>query len=234
MDTYQRIEDLLNGFREKIPAFRELPPFCQKQSTPIVLPEDYEFTISDRFVAYFNSRTTYSLGDGLAIKVLPQGNKKYAFINVRFGRSCQQGKQEEDNVRVLRKYGFTEENGFVVPDHRVVGIKIEDDKVKVDPMGIGITIVPDLSENGLYQVCDVDEELVESLVNQEEFSASYERHMAALLNLYHNPAIFSTINRHGIPKDPTEPISRMLLAVVKDNVGKVVIGDLDNIVFDEQ
>ena len=144
-----------------------------------------------------------------------------------------QAKQEETNVELLREYGFTKQNGFLVPDHKIVGLRIENNQIKIDPKGIGLTIADDLSGNGTYLVSDISEVLIDDLDNAEEFTTNYQRHIEALLSFYHHPEIIGSINRHSPPENPLNSIKRMLLARVKDKVGEIAIGDLDNIFFEK-
>ncbi len=191
-------------------------------------------------VALVNSRIAINLGGGYVMKVRPYGNVRlwgakalyYTFFKPLQNRN-QDYNIEEDNVRILRKYGFTAKNGFLVPEHKVVGIYFDEERIKVDANGYGITITEDLSNGGNCNVADFEPQLFTALQNGEALRRDYQRHAQALFDLYNNPKIKATVNRHGAPKYPKRFIDRMLLVVIKENIGELAIADLDNLIFDE-
>ena len=223
--AYQKIEHLFTSFRKRYDHH------FQRNETPIIVSNEWRsHPASGRSGG---PRAVLSLGNGYVVKVTPYLGVNYIKVKLKPMMSKAQGTQEETNVRTLRSYGFTEERGFLVPDHKVVGLSVEENQVKVDVDGIGVTIADDISEGGLYSIVDIHPSFFYSLDNKEEFLENYKRHIDALLELYHNPKIHATVNRHGKPDNPLESISRMLLAKIKDQKGEIVIGDLDNILFEE-
>lgn len=228
--VYQTIEDKFNGWRNPNPT--KIEERVMKTNTPINISEKvYDY----QKIKLQSSRLALNLGEGYLLKcwcdrwvdntcrvkiLCPQISNRSAHI-------------EEINESTLKKYGFTRENGFWVPKHKVVGLQLENGKIKVNPSGRGFTLTEDASENGTYQVKDIQPEMFQELQNGKEFEQSYQRHMFWLGWLYHHPEIYVSIRRHGTPENPREAISRMLLARIKDNAGEIFIGDLDNLVFDK-
>ncbi len=228
LDTaYKTIETIFNQFRANYGS--EIPnPF-----SPVEVPENWLPAPADRNFSRVNPRATLKLGEGYVVKLRPQRGRGLDYIDLNPSMSRVQAIQEETNVRTLMNNGFTKENGFYVPYHKVIGINIVDGLIKVDESGFGLTISEDVSEDGKYLVTDINPLFFYNLDNRDEFLSDYRRHIDALLDLYHNPRINATINRHWKPSNPSEPISRMLLGKIQDKKGKIVIGDLDNILFEE-
>ena len=178
-------------------------------------------------------RIPIRIGGGYVVKIALEhsfpnsyGNLFYRHRTNFFGR-----KHEESNVRFLLEHGFTKENGFTVPDHKVVGVKLEDGKAKVDPNGNGWTITEDASENGTYNVNDIMPYHFAVLRNRYQFAEQYFRHMKLFLELCHDEKVDIYFHRHGKPDNPIPAISAMLLLKEKDGNGRVIIGDLDNLEF---
>ncbi len=142
--------------------------------------------------------------------------------------------REEKNREIFEKYGITTKNGFYVPEHRVIGLHIVEGQVRVNREGTGITITEDLTEGGLYAIRDVQPYDFWQLRNATAFLEEYKRHMDALMGLHNNPNIVASVNRHGASADPSLSLSRMLLAKIEDNIGALIIGDLDNLAFEEK
>jgi len=141
---------------------------------------------------------------------------------------------EESNVDVLDNYGFTREKGFIVPRHKVVGIKSKDGEIYVDRNGKGLTISEDVSEDGKYNIGDIEPLHFGTLSNRLDFAESYRIHMDGLLELCSDSSVTPKIHDHSdpeIPDDPKRPISKMPLLRQRDNIGKIVIGDLDHLEF---
>ncbi len=136
---------------------------------------------------------------------------------------------QETNAQVLANHGSTEENGFRIPDHKVVGVNVIEGKTKVVPNGHGWTIVEDMSEDGKYPLVDIQPYHFFSLENRHEFTESYMEHLSKLLEVYNHPSIDANVTRHGRPNNPYGPLSRMLLLKIKDGIGQIIIGDLDNV-----
>ena len=227
--VYQTIEDKFNGWREKFPEqVFDLGPI---PLTPILLDQE----TSAFWFGKIKSRPFLGLANGYGLKfrafVIKSKPTPIEFSGNIEGTLAHH--IEEDNESMLRKYGFTRENGFWVPKHRVIGLELVEGKIKVNPQGRGFTLTEDASENGTYQVKDIIPEMFQQLQNGEEFEQSYQRHLFWLGWLYHHPEIHVSIRRHGTLENPKEAISRMLLARIKDNVGEIFIGDLDNLVFDK-
>jgi|SRR3989344_3415866 len=234
--AYRLLEDRFNSYRTP-----ENLEFCRRKSdywddellTPIPVAQSFDGNP--------NQRITINLSNGYVIKTKPRGQiggRTFHYVvcnpnDLRTEDRNQPDFQEEKNATILRQTGFTKERGFYVPDHRVIGLTIENGKIRVNPNGIDFTLAEDVSEDGTYKLDDVKPYHFVTLDNAGDFLDDYKRHIDALLGLYHNPKIRATIKRHGRPSNPVEPISRMLLARTKDNVGEIVIGDLDNILFEE-
>ncbi|MBI2572365.1 hypothetical protein HYV86_00740 [Candidatus Woesearchaeota archaeon] len=198
--------------------------------------------ISDAFTleGNDNSRAIVFLDDGYAVKMRPRGQIDGRFHTVfcspnqfRLTKPDHVGFQEETNAGLLKKYGFTLENGFYLPEHRVIGLEINDGKIQVNENGVGFSITDDISEEGKYEVSDVKPYFFLGLDNGKELFESYEKHVNALLDFYRKPNIASSINRHGSVINPIRPLSRMLLVRTYQNRGEIFIGDLDNILFEE-
>ncbi len=186
-------------------------------------------------------RVVVYLPDGYAVKMRPKGQLDGKFHCIfcspnefRIKKPDHVGFQEEGNSELLKRYGFSSEHGFYLPKHKVIGLEIEDNLVKVNPSGVGFSITDDISEDGKYEVTDVKSYFFLGLDNKVELFESYKGHVAALLDFYHNPHISSSIKRHGNVLNPIQPLSRMLLVRTFDNKGEIVIADLDNILFEEK
>ncbi len=225
--AYEAIEIKFNQFRNNYN--KEL---VKQHITPIEVSREWLPAPEERNIIRGNSRTTINLNNGYVIKVRPERNKELDYIDLITMQSEVAAFQEETNVITLRNNGFTKENGFYIPNHKVIGLKNIEGVIKIDREGSGLTICEDASENGKYLIRDIEPILFYQLDNKEEFLYEYQRHLNALLQLYHNPQINATIRRHGKPDNPIEPISKMLLSKVKDNKGQIIIGDLDNIMFE--
>ena len=232
--AYRRIEELLSSHREHYRELLEEHPELTNRLSPIIPPEDWQPSYKGKRRGQLPSRMVLSLGEGYAVKIRVTKGRGITYLNTRLLLNTNQISIEEDNVKQLRRHGFTKDKGFWVPDHKVVGVNIEDGLINVDEDKYGLTITEDLTEDGEYTVTDIDPTYFSTLENAQEFWDDYLRHMGALLALCYDPAINATINRHErITGNPIIPIHRTLLARIKDNRGEIVIGDLDNIVFDE-
>ncbi|MBT5023174.1 hypothetical protein HOK51_01025 [Candidatus Woesearchaeota archaeon] len=240
--AYKQIEDMFNEFRvEHKGKFR--PKFI-KTATPVILPIGWTYTknpdqsnkseTSD--YAYKATRTTVILRNNYAVKFTPiiGGENNLNYIQLNRIASKFTTKFEDHNVHIMRKFGFKSKNGLYVPEHVNFGIELDkkSDKLKIDKLGWGFTLTEDLTENNTYEVTDIIPKHFSTLDNKKEFMDTYVHHMDALLNLFQNPEIHPSIRRHGTPKNPLPILSRMLFVKVKENKGKVVIGDLDNLIFD--
>jgi hypothetical protein len=229
-NAYEAIETKFNQFRNNY-AKKHTEELSNK-ITPVEVPKEWLPRPAERVFIHGNSRATINLNNGYVVKVRPERNKEIDYIEFITKLSQVAAFQEETNVVTLRENGFTKENGFYVPNHKVIGLQNIEGIIKIDTEGKGLTISEDISENGKYLVKDIDPIMFYQLDNKEEFLSEYKRHLDALLQLYYNPNIYATINRHGKPNNPLEPISRMLLSKIKDNKGQIIIGDLDNIMFE--
>lgn len=178
-------------------------------------------------------RVPISLGNGYIAKFVPTEELANVFF-YHFVGSTLDNRFEEDNVRVLKECGFTKENGFFVPKHKVIGVSIEKGVLKVDKKGYGWVIAEDVSEGGLYKVTDVMPHHFVMLDNCDEFRAAYERNLRKLLEAYNDPRIDPSVYRHETPIDPILTLSRMLLAKVSNKRGEIIVGDLNNIRFDKK
>ena len=240
--AYLRLETLLNSFRtaeidQKMRAYNGGKPL-KSLLTPIdATTFPIKLSSSDK-----TGRVVLPLGEGYACKAsIAQTLTENLFCLATYslGRrgSDHAGAsyfREERNQEIFRKYGLTLQNGFYVPEHRVVGLKVENGLVRIDPEGTGVTITEDLTEGGLYVIRDVQARDFWALQNAAAFLEEYKRHMDALDALYKNPNIDASVNRHGASADPTLSLSRMLLIRIDSNIGSLVLGDLDNIAFEEK
>lgn len=179
-------------------------------------------------------RVALNLGNGYIAKFEPTEEMNGSFFTLASQKGCRDNSFEEENVRVLREKGFTQENGLYVPEHKVIGVSIVKNEVKLDTSGYGWVITEDISEGGLYTVGDVQPYHLVLLNNRQEFTEIYTRGLEMLGQLIQDPRFNPTVYRHGRPKNPIPALSKMLLSKVKDNVGKIVVGDLNNIRFDRR
>jgi hypothetical protein len=236
--AYGSLEKMLNESRKAIENMRNSinghsdyykdRVFILCPSTPFVIKDGH------------THRTPIALGNGYIVKIALGGgtvvssedghHKEFYIIDWPL-LERPSDKFQEKNVQILLNNGFVRENGFYVLPHKVVGVKIVDGEAHVDPDGNDWTIVEDVSENGKYNISDIYPYHFAQLKNRHDFIESYYRHVSKLMELYSNPNIDVDICRHGRPEKPLEPISRMLLLKEKDNLGEIIIGDLDNIEF---
>ena len=202
------------GFREELNSGR--------------LPLRLDFSLSE-------DRQCHLIDNGYLVKIFPVGGpytvgKNYFFASCPLDVLSVVDKSEENNIQLLREFGFTKEKGFYIPEHKVVGIDLIDGKAKVNPDGSGWTITEDLSNGGEYSVTDVSPYHFAVLNNRSDFTASYIRHIQELLAFCRNPKIKVDNNSHTIHNLP-ETLSRFLFTKQKNNLGEIVIGDLDNLQF---
>lgn len=229
--AYVGIEKELNLYRDRYPKKDILSYLDQEGASVLELPESWSpGPLAEH--RYF-SRVVIPVGEGYVVKIRPLVTKSFCYFVLLPIQNRNQRYIEEESVGVLRKQGFTHEDGFWVPEHKVVGVSLVEGRIKVDPEGYGLTISEDLTENQQYEVVEILPELFPTLENEDSFRSDYQRHIAALTELYANPNIRPTINRHTAPTNPLRAIERMLLARVREDVGEIVIGDLDNLIFDE-
>ncbi len=233
--AFAEAERIFNQFREGFVDKELLVELTSRGNTPVVVPNGYQpqKPFWDLGLIRSNSRIAINLNNGYVMKVRPCQGDNFYYTPFRFIQNRNQDNMEEDNVRTLRKYGFTTENGYLVPEHKVVGIHLDNDVIKVDTNGFGVTITEDLSDVGNCDVVEFEPQLLTTLQNGETLSANYQRHIQALFDLYNNPKIIATINRHAEPWDIKSSIDKMLLVVIKEDKGKLAIADLDNLIFDE-
>lgn len=230
--AFAEVERRFNQFRE---GFEEelLADLFSLGLTPVDVPEGYHSKKSLVGEVPVNSRVAISLGNGYIMKVRPWRGRNFDYTHFEPNQNLTQKYIEEDNVKTLRKYGFTTENGFLVPEHKVIGIHLVDGRIKVNTEGYGVTITEDLSDGGNYEVVDFRPQLLIELQNGDALRTDYQRHIQTLFDLYNHPKIKATDNRHGQPDNPKESIDRMLMVMVKEGIGKLAVADLDNLVFDE-
>lgn len=217
-NAYQRVESLFSRFRAKYGG--------NKFRTAVETPRKWEpaplIKLGDS-----NSRVVLPIGEGLVAKVRPYRGEDYDYIELDPKTTADQGRQEIWNAEILTR------KGIEVPYHDVVGLRLDDDKIVVDPQGYGVTITKDLSHSGRYAVGDVDE-LLPRADNREEVMQQYFGLLNELFRVYNDPDVEVTVNKHGGVDDPLVPLSRMLLLVVDDQRrGRVVPADLDNLTFNQ-
>ncbi|MFC1682521.1 hypothetical protein ACFL0X_02805 [Nanoarchaeota archaeon] len=235
--AYNALEHRLQKDRADAIGFLDARPHKKRDYEPMfnsiifVNPPEGHLPIDPR--KHLAGRVPVNLGNGYLAKFVPAEDLSNVFFYHLAG-DCPDNRFEEDSVRVLRDYGFTEENGFFVPEHKVVGVSIVDGVPKVDEKRYGWVIVEDVSEGGLYEVTDVMPHHFEMLDNGREFGVAYGRNLRKLLELYNDPTIAPSVYRHGTPKNPVQTLSKMLLTKVRDNKGEIVVGDLNNVRFDRK
>jgi hypothetical protein len=139
-------------------------------------------------------------------------------------------KFEEENVKVLRESGFTKEHDFIVPEHKVFGVVLDGEKVRVVPDGDGWVLADDMSVGG-YVVRDIEPHHFSSLAFRDKFLHDYRKHMDKLTTFHVTQHVDITVQRHGRPEDYSQALSRTLLVRIKNNIGEIIIGDLDNLEF---
>ena len=233
--AYKALEEKLQIDREGAMLFLDAHPDTRKKFEPLL---DLIFFVSPPKGHSINSREhlagriPVNLGNGYLGKFFPEGELSNLFFYNLVGNSLD-NRFEEQNMGVLRDHGFTEENGFFVPEHKIVGISIQDRIPKVDQNGHGWAIVEDVSQGGVYEVIDIMPHHFVMLDNRVEFYEAYKRNIWKLFELYNDPTINPSVYRHGTPKNPVETLSKMLLAKVKDNKGEIIVGDLNNVRFDK-
>ena len=236
-DSYKTIVDKFNSFRTP-----ENLAFCSRDNlwdedilTPVPISAAFTLEGNDK------QRAIVFLDNGYAVKMRPRGQIEGSFHTVfcspnqfRLKKPKHVGFQEEANAKLLRKYGFTSQQGYYLPEHQVIGLEIEDGGIRVNENGVGFSITDDISEGGKYKVSDVKPYFFLALDNGIALFESYKRHVEALLDFYNNPHIVASINRHGEVTNPIRPLSSMLLVRTFQNTGEIFIGDLDNILFEEK
>lgn len=185
----------------------------------------YIIRLSEGYVAKILPTTLFSYKYGTFVQVTIDDRHKYPNSS-RF--------QEEETLRTFRKYGITQENGFIVPEHKIVGVYQNGANHVVNENGSFVTVTEDLTESEMYKVTDVQPWHFATLRNKKELVGEYDAVFTALLELYNNPAITVSVNRHGTVSDPKPALSRMLFVRIKDDKGQIVIGDLDNLCFSER
>jgi hypothetical protein len=221
--SYKLLEDMLNDWRGSYRAWKE------DTLTPI-MPDRAPLYPPDIHHPY--SRIALPLDNGLVAKVVAQRGPDFVFIYVTPQFPRQYSLREETNMHTFRTHGFTRDNGFIVPWHKVVGLKINRGRVQVDPDSVGITIAEDISISGQYEVSDIFPSDFYRLANRDSFSRDYVRHMDALARLQARPDIKTTYYRHYDERDHAYAMSRMLLKRVKQNTGEIILGDLDCVLFE--
>ncbi|MDP2750614.1 MAG: hypothetical protein Q8O89_07325 [Nanoarchaeota archaeon] len=193
-------------------------------------------------------RLLVKLGTGLVAKVLPTGYtiKNTKFLSLYSGNAYYLDKPkmfrennlfpDEHNYNFLDKYGFTDK--FTVPKHKLARIipNNGDPKVISQSDSYNIVLSEDLSVGG-YEVTDIYPHYFYALENKKEFFDSYVNQMDSLLSISKDERFIIAGARHTCKfegNDNVFPVSRTLLARIKDNIGKIIIGDLNNIVFIEK
>ena len=229
--AYEEIERKFTGYRSE-KRFSEWRKLCETHSSDLPSVVTAIQIMDSQYQK--GSRVVVPLGKGLAVKVnITKTRGGFYITSLDKDKNFDMHFVEEEMQFRLRNYGFTRKNGFYIPEHKIIGLKIEEDRIKVIPNGHGATIVEDMTEDGKYEVRDIREEDFWNLINREEFAKQYKRNLDALVSMINNPKIKTTIPRHGSIKECPEYLTRMLLAKIKDNVGEIFIGDLDNVCFDE-
>ena len=229
--AYKALEDLLNQSKSEADRSSANNQHYSMQDKFLILGKYFPAVDS-------NHRVPIPLGQGYLVKMkintgqyrIFNGDQTTVFYTRNFG-AIGMDKFQEANVQLLSNRGFTKENGFYVPLHKVVGVKMVNGKAQVDPQGDGWTITEDISEGGTYHISDIAPYHFATLNNRQAFTESYWRHITKLLELCDDPSLDIDIYRHGRPKNPVEPISKMLLLKEKGNIGETVVGDLNNLEF---
>ncbi|HLD15306.1 MAG TPA: hypothetical protein VJB94_01880 [Candidatus Nanoarchaeia archaeon] len=231
-EAYKALEDIIDKGSEAVPESSKDEWFKEwiKERMLILKPN------RPRSRTWITERIPFILGSGYLVKVKPDVGDEMSFgkclpLDVIDISSFTDTRFEEINVQVLLNYGFTRENDFYVPKHKVIGVNRVDGKAKVDPTRYGWTITEDLTENGTYEVSDISPHHFALLKNRQEFAESYKRYITKLLGLFEDPSLDIDVCHHGRPQDPIGAVSRMLFIKEKEGIGEVFIGDLDNLEF---
>lgn len=233
-EAYQRLELKLNQWGKEY-GFDQATLDHILEVTPVRVSENWiPSPILRAGKRAKDPRAVINVGEGYVFKTNPSSGKIYEYVHLEglVGNSDLHF-LDEMNMRFLWRCGLTRKNGFVIPYHKTIGLKRDEENlVTVNPKGHGHLIVEDMSDDGKYDVTDIVPWHFVGLNNAKEFYESYQKHMRLLVSLAENPSVDINHNRHGSPDNLFESFNRMLLARIKDNRGEIIIGDLDNLVFD--
>lgn len=132
---------------------------------------------------------------------------------------------------IFRELGF-EEQGILLVPHHYGGIT--PDNFSITPEGNVFAVVPDLTENGLYQVEDISQEHLDSLSNGPELKSQIDWAYNTLESIYgpvSHPHYSFMVNRHVTFEDMSEGVAHMFFVKINpiNNTGKLILGDLDHI-----
>ena len=234
-EAYRALEERLGEDREwALDYFERRPrkiPRTGLDDTLFIRPPGDHGPIVER--RDLNGRVALPLSEGYLAKFFPESQLDSVLFILSPGNVLDNS-FEEENVRVLKEHGFIEEDGFYVPEHKVVHVDLEEDDARINDRLYGWVITEDLSEGGSCQVTDVLPHYFVSLDNRAEFFERYEANLRKLREVYDSPNLSPSVYRHASPKDPNLALSKMLLAKVKDNKGEIIVGDLNNVCFDRK
>lgn len=136
---------------------------------------------------------------------------------------------------ILNNSKILNELGFEIPEHDYVGIEHKNGNFKVKDEGFGFVITKDLTENGKYKIEDVKEEHFETLSNRAELRQQLINSLKILQEIYDkkNPFYLMKVNNHVTKQGPEEAFKHMFFTQINSNAntGKLVLGDLDHIIF---
>ncbi len=215
---------------------------------------NYPFYLHSREVLAAGTRVPIQIENGYLAKITPMCEasnpfcfcREYPSVTLLDKMGGEYTQTQERLVALLRDFGFIEENGFKVADHHTVAISTgPDGTVRVTDHGSNelnfyehgfkCTITEDLTRGG-YTVEDIRADHFHFLHNGSEFLESYLSYMGRLTAFFQNPKIAPKIARHEsrLADDDLkmeEAISRMLLAQIRDGIGSIFIGDVNNILI---
>ncbi len=230
---YRSLEERLNRERKLYSEFgsqsSQLGVIIGIERTPFVLS----------YIADESTSRLWIPHDGKIIKVkpssriTPEGSPLEFFFRGHDAPSSKYPRIEEVTADLLARYGCTSEAGFYVPAHHVFGISFQNERYVIHSAGVGWTVMDDPAEGGRYEIDHVNPDRFSTYANSSELDEQYRRYIQQLTIIYEHPNIRPLALRHEDP-DPELMLRRMLHLRVKDCVGEVYIGDLDNILFEEK
>ena len=125
------------------------------------------------------------------------------------------------------------ESGFEVPEHHYLGLENENGRFRIGEIGCECVIAEDLTENGKYELREVEDKNLCQLKNATELRGQLARAMKLLYELYKgsNPTYVLKINHHATKEGPQQAFRHMFFIQINPNTntGKIVLGDLDHV-----
>ena len=125
--------------------------------------------------------------------------------------------------------------GFDVPEHHYVGISREGESFTVKVHGLMFAIAEDLAQEGRFRVEDVTEEHFDLLENGARLRRDFQKSCKTIYDIskMRNLKYSISFSAHGTITDTQEAIRRTFLLQIdtQTNTGRLVAGDLDNILM---